>query len=589
MAAVEKLLTDHLDLWTAAIKRKSTAGRGSSGKIELYGIKKLRELILELAVRGLLVSQDSEDEPASKLLKDIAAEKAKLVKEGKIKKEKPLPPITEADRPYQIPAGWNWVRLGEVGNTQTGGTPKKADLHHYGSDIPFIKPGDIIDGEIASYENDGLSFEGAADLNRVAHSDSVVMVCIGTIGKCARVDRSVTFNQQINSVSPFLSMGHYTKVALQSNYFQSLAWKLSSSTTISILNKGKWEAIPFPLPPLAEQHRIVAKVDDLMALCDQLAQQTDASHSAHQTLVETLLNALTSASDHAWFASAWQRIAAHFDTLFTSKESIDQLKQSILQLAVMGKLVPQDSNDEPASELLKRIASEKVKLVKEGKIKKETPLSPIGEDEKPFELPTKWEWTRLSDISDIQSGIAKGKKYSQKDVIELPYLRVANVQRGFLVLDEIKNIEILESEREKYSVRPRDLLITEGGDWDKVGRTAIWPERSGTMLHQNHVFKARLILSDQNEFWLEKYMNGPFARAYFAGSSKQTTNLASINKTQLSNTVLPLPPPAEQQRIVSKVDELMALCDQLTSQLSGAQTIQLHLADATTDKALARA
>ncbi len=150
------------------------------------------------------------------------------------------------------------------------------------------------------------------------------------------------------------------------------------------------------IPPLSEQHRIVAKVDELMALCDQLEQQTEASLGAQQTLVENLLSALTSAADHAQFASAWQRIAGHFDTLFTTEESIAQLKQAILQLAVMGKLVPQDPNDEPASELLKKIAAEKAKLVKEGKIKQGKLLPPITDEQVPFQLPTGWSVARLA-------------------------------------------------------------------------------------------------------------------------------------------------------------------------------------------------
>ncbi|MFW5396133.1 MAG: type I restriction enzyme S subunit [Candidatus Accumulibacter regalis] len=577
---VETLVTNHLDLWTAALKRKSTAGRGSSSKIELYGIRKLRELILELAVRGLLVPQDPNDEPASELLKKIAAEKARLVKAGKIKKEKPLGTIGEAERPYKIPAGWSWVRLGEAGNTQTGGTPKKADSHHYGSAIPFIKPGEIVDGEIISHENDGLSFEGAESLGRVVQADSVLMVCIGTIGKCARVDRPVAFNQQINSVSPYLPIGHYTKIALRSNYFQRLAWALSSSTTIPILNKGKWETIPIPLAPLAEQHRIVAKVDELMVLCDQLEQQADASLGAHQTLVETLLSALTSAADHTQFASAWQRIAGHFDTLFTTEESIDQLKQTILQLAVMGKLVPQDPNDEPARELLKKIAAEKAKLVKEGKIKKEKPLQPICEKEKPFALPTGWGWARFQSIT---SKITDGDHNTPpRTVSGMRMLSAKNVRDGFLDFDNcdcISEDDYVKS-RERCLPEEGDLLIVSVGG--TIGRSSLVPQDSDfSLVRSVALIKPIVFVSKFLKFLADSPLLQSFIHSHKRGGAQPCLYLSEIAKFPI-----PVAPLAEQHRIVAKVDELLALCEQLKSRINDAQTTQLHLADALVERAI---
>lgn len=323
-----------------------------------------------------------------------------------------------------------------------------------------------------------------------------------------------------------------------------------------------------------------------MTLCDQLEQQTESSLTAHQTLVETLLGALTNAPDHDSFQQAWQRIAEHFDTLFTTEHSIDQLKQTILQLAVMGKLVPQDPNDEPASELLKRIAAEKAKLIKEGKIKKQKPLPPISDEEKPFELPKGWEWCRFEDIVDIQSGITKGRKLAGRKIITVPYLSVANVQRSYLDLSNVKEVDIPIEEREKYEVLKGDLLITEGGDWDKVGRTAIWQGGLDYVAHQNHVFKARVILPSQNEEWLEKWLNSPFSRDYFAGSSKQTTNLASINKTQLRACLIAVPPKIQKETILLKLNEMINLCSELKSQISNEQVIKLTLSNVISEHAL---
>ena len=163
---------------------------------------------------------------------------------------------------------------------------------------------------------------------------------------------------------------------------------------------------------------------------------------------------------------------------------------------------------------------------------------------------------------------------------EFPYLRVANVQRGYLDLKVIKYLPIPINDFCRYEVLPNDLLITEGGDWDKVGRTAIWNGEVSCYIHQNHVFKARRFLPKQNIFWLQSYMNSLPARTYFANASKQTTNLASINKTQLRNCPIPLPPLPEQRRIVAKVDALMALCDQLENQIDQQTAKQTQLLEA---------
>lgn len=182
----------------------------------------------------------------------------------------------------------------------------------------------------------------------------------------------------------------------------------------------------------------------------------------------------------------------------------------------------------------------------------------------------------------------KGRNLTGRKLVSIPYLSVANVQRGYVDLSGIKTIELPEDEINKYKVIARDLLITEGGDWDKVGRTAIWKDQIPYVAHQNHVFKARILLQEQDEVWLEKFLNGPFARDYFAGSSKQTTNLASINKTQLRGCLIAVPPREEKERIVAKVGELMSLRDQLSARLQASQTTQLQLAEALVEGALSR-
>ena len=253
-------------------------------------IKQLRQTILNLAVRGKLVEQNPNDEPVSELLKRIAAEKARLVRAGKIRKRKELVILKETELPFKIPNNWKWVRLGELGVTQTGTTPSKNHNDHFGSHIPFIKPADLHPTHV-DYSNEGLSEVGAEASGRLAGVGSILMVCIGTIGKCQLIDRDCSFNQQINAISPFGNLDSlYLLAACKSDFFQKAAWSASARTTIAILNKGNWEKLSFPLPPLADQHRIVAKVDELMAVCDQLEASLAARDQTRHRLLDALLH-----------------------------------------------------------------------------------------------------------------------------------------------------------------------------------------------------------------------------------------------------------------------------------------------------------
>lgn len=587
--AVENLITEHIDIWTSAVKTKSTSGRGSSKKFELYGVKKLRELILELAVRGKLVPQDPNDEPASVLLERIAQEKAQLVKEKKLKKPKKLPNISDEEKPFDLPNGWKWVRFPDVAHYGPGKTPATKNSLYWdetGSGIPWVSIADLNDKSTVSVSTKKVSNIAVEQVFKRTPipAGTMLMSFKLTVGKASILNVDAFHNEAIISVFP------YTGV-LQSYLFKVLPSRANSGNKKNAimgftLNAESISLLTIPLPPEAEQHRIVAKVDELMALCDQLEQQTEDSIEAHQVLVTTLLDTLTNSADADELMQNWARISEHFDTLFTTEESIDQLKQTILQLAVMGKLVPQDPSDEPAAELLKRIAEEKAQLVKEKKIKKEKALPLISEDEKPFELPSGWEWCRLEDVVDIQSGITKGRKLAGRELKTIPYLSVANVQRGYLILNNVKEIDLPIDELEKYSVEDGDLLITEGGDWDKVGRTAIWRSEVPYMAHQNHVFKARPFLKEQSEAWLEMYLNGPFARKYFAGSSKQTTNLASINKTQLRSCLIAVPPRDEKKEISDRVQELIGMCDLLLEGIRASLQTQLQLTDVIVDQAV---
>jgi len=229
----------------------------------------LRKSILQQAIRGKLVEQRPEEGTAEELYRQIQSEKAKLLKSGKIKKEKPLPEITKDEIPFEIPETWKWVRLSSIGITQTGNTPSKKYPEYIGKDIPFITPGDILNGRI-DYKNQALSFLGK-EVARVSPSGTILQVCIGgSIGKAAITNQEVTYNQQINAITPIICESCYAYFVMTSPYFITHIKNNAGGTATPIINKGLWDNLLFPLPPFSEQKRIIIEAEKLLKLCDKL-------------------------------------------------------------------------------------------------------------------------------------------------------------------------------------------------------------------------------------------------------------------------------------------------------------------------------
>ena len=229
----------------------------------------MQKSILQMAIQGKLVEQRPEEGTGEELYLRIQAEKQALIKAGKIKKEKPLPEITEDEIPFEIPESWKWVRLCTIGNTQTGNTPSKAHPEYQGHDIPFITPGDIMNGNIY-YDNQALSLLGK-EVARVADSGTILQVCIGgSIGKAAVTEEEVTFNQQINSITPLNCIPDYLYSVMTSQSFIKKMKDSAGGTATPIINRGLWDSLLIPLPPLAEQKRIVARLEELLPLCERL-------------------------------------------------------------------------------------------------------------------------------------------------------------------------------------------------------------------------------------------------------------------------------------------------------------------------------
>lgn len=594
--AVEKLIVDHIDTWTTALQTRSTAGRGSSGKIELYGIKKLRELILELAVRGKLVQQDPNDEPASELLKRIAAEKTGLVKQGKIKKQKPLPEISEEEKTFELPEGWEWVRLSDVAEyIQRGKSPKYSEHGHVKvvsqkcvqwNGFKLEQARLITDESVATYTEERFLKNGDILWNSTgAGGTAGRVIYLPVVTEKLVVDSHVTLIRTIKQNGQFIC-NYISTYGIQQRFDPKHSNTLLSGTTNQAeLNASVVTSFITPFPPQKEQERINSKVTELMSLCDQLEQHSLTSLDAHQQLVETLLTTLIDSQNADELAENWARISEHFDTLFTTEASIDALKQTILQLAVMGKLVPQDPNDEPAAELLKRIEQEKAQLVKDGKIKKQKPLPPISDEEKPFDLPDGWEWCKFGLISEFING-DRGSNYPNKNeyvVHGIPWINTGHIEKnGTLSITDMNFItEKKFNELRSGKIQSGDLVYCLRGA--TFGKTAfVMPYESGAIASSLMII--RPFIKEMGEH-IYIYLISPFGRSQifrFDNGSAQP-NL-SANSVMLY--AFACPPLQEQFRIHKKITELFHICDSLRLQTQSAQQTQLHLADTLTDAAI---
>lgn len=589
------LLLQNLNIWTAATRKKSTSGRGGGGKIELAGINKLRELIFELAVRGKLVSQDSEDEPASVFLARLADEKAHQIETGKLKAQKPVPVVDEKEMPFNLPLGWEWGRLSQCA----------ADIH-YG----FTASADTSANEcrllrITDIQNDKVdwgSVPGCIISKEQAQSyllrdgDILIARTGGTIGKSYLVEglsvKSVFASYLIRVRKLGSAYPKYLKLYMGSQLYWGQLYGFSSGTGQPNVNGNALKKLLVPIPPIQEQYRIVAKVDELMALCDQLEQKTEQQLDAHQQLVESLLSTLTSAQNAEELATNWQRLAEHFDLLFAGpmgEWAVDRLKDTILQLAVMGKLVPQDPNDEPASVLLERIQEEKARLIAEGKLKKQKPLPPISEEEKACELPDKWDWVRLGDIignTDAGWSPACPSEPSPNDET-WGVLKTTAVQKLSYLEAENKALPASKEPRPQYEVSTGDILITRAGPKNRVGVCCAVDSTRPRLMISDKIIRFHAVTEDVTAGYLALCLNvGHSAEFLERSKSGMAESQMNISQDKLKMTPVPFCSLDMQLRIGEKIEELMDVCDQLKAGLRSFRSGQLKVCDALVKSAL---
>ncbi|MDO8946194.1 MAG: restriction endonuclease subunit S [Desulfocapsaceae bacterium] len=428
---------------------------------------------------------------------------------------------------WDIPSNWEWVSLSDVGQLITGNTPPTKELDNYGHEIPFVKPPELIDRTIY-FAAHGLSTKGMKAA-RVLPEGAVLVSCIGGLGKTGLAKKTIAFNQQINAIvfneGVIPEFGFY--------YAQTLKpwlYSVSSATTLPIVNKGKFQRAPFPLAPLEQQKRIVAEIEKQFSRLD-----------------EAVAN------------------------LRRVKANLKRYKAAVLKAAVEGRLVETEAERarregrdyETGAQLLQRIFESRRKQWKgNGKYKEPVETDTTG---LPV-LPEGWVWARLDTIAALKGGITVDRKRKDSTARLVPYLRVANVQRGYLDLTEVKLIDAPASVIEALLLQLGDILFNEGGDRDKLGRGWVWESQLPECIHQNHVFRGRLFLNDVSPKLLSWWGNS-FGKEYFLREGKQTTNLASINLTKLSAFPVPLSPNEEQKRIVTEVDRRFSIFREVEAQV----------------------
>ncbi len=517
-------------------------------------VEKMRELVLQLAVQGQLVDQLPSDEPATKLLERIRKSKERLIKERLIRRQE-CSPISGDAAPFCIPKSWVWTRLGEIGDWGSGSTPTRGNHNLYDGGITWLKSGELNDNQALAGSSETVTELAlkTGSFRRNQPGDVLFAMYGATIGKVAILAEPAVTNQAVCGCTPFEGVSNlYLFIYLLS---QRTAFHAASEGGAQPnLSKVKIVAFPFPLPPMAEQKRIVAKVDELMALCDSLALQQKEQETRHAALARASL---------ARFADA--PTPANLKFLFHKSYAISpvNLRKSILTLAVQGKLVPQDSNDEPAEAAISRIGEQRERLIAAKQFRKSQ--LPESSSEGSFDIPYSWIWTNLGNaMLNVTDGFHSTPKTVESGV---PYVTAKHVKPGRIDFDSCLYVSVDDFREIASKTRARrgDVLVVNIGAG--CGLASI------IEVDFKFAFKNVAILNRPEEVdpsFLFNYLvfkRDDIFDERTKGGAQPFLSLGIIREIQF-----PLPPLSEQRRIVAKVDELMALVDALETQLATART-----------------
>lgn len=489
--------------------------------------QELKASILDLAIRGKLVPQIPEEGTGENLyeqIKMVDAQECSGKRKGKSKNI--ILPISEDDIPFDVPETWKWVRLGTIGYTNIGLTYSPKDVTDDGTIV--LRSSNI--------QNDSMDY---ADIVRVKMDIPENKMChIGDILICARngskrlVGKAAIIDKEGMSFGAFMAIfrspcNEYVLQFINSAYFRNSLLGNTGTTTINQITQDMLKNVLVPLPPLAEQKRIVAKIEELLPLIDRYEQ-------------------------------AWSKLEE-----FNKRFPVD-MQKSILQTAIQGKLVEQRPEDGTGEELFQQIQAEKQSLIKAGKIKKEKFLPELTEDDIPFDVPESWTWVRFGEISDIiGTGLVRSnnEQYAQAQYYYFKMNNIGNFD-GKCHFDSMNMVNATPEEYERYRIEKGDFLFNTRNSRELVGKTAVVPEINSPIILNNNILKIRFLGGIVPEY-MNCFFNSPLGREQLIKFITNTTNVAAIYQKQLITLHVPLPPVAEQKRIVAKLEELLPLCERL--------------------------
>ena len=543
------------------------------------GVKKLREMILELAVRGKLVAQDKKDEPASKFLQKIEVEKEKLIKDKKIKPTNMLFPPPPLEVLYELPIGWKWTRLGTICTKLVDGSHNPPP--DIGSGIPMLSSQNVLNNYINFYvsryvSEDDYKKEFARTPIEVG---DVFLTIVGTIGRSAVVPPSIPRCAIQRSIALLRSgiFPYYLSIYLRSPIAHEYFDKYGKGTAQKGIYLNKISLLDVPIPPLVEQRHIVAKVDQLMSICDELEARQQKKRESRARINSAALDRMLTARAPGEFADGWRRISDNFEVLYDTPENVGALRQAILQLAVMGKLVEQDERDESASSLLEKIKAEKERLIKEKKIKKDEPLPSLIESNIPHQLPSSWKWISLGELIDYNSG----QKVSPGEIPEDAWLLdLEDIEKDTSKIIQRLTAKERESKSTKASFGKGDVLYGK-----------LRPYLNKVVVADSDGFCTTEIVPLRIYYGISpKYLMYALKRPDFlsyVNSKTYGVKMPRLGTNDARSAPFPLPPLAEQHRIVARVDQLMSLCDKLEVGLLRSQADSEKLMEAVVGRMLA--
>lgn len=474
--------------------------------------QELKSSILQLAIQGKLVPQRPEEGTAQELYAQIQQEKQRLIAAGKIKKEKPLPEITEDEKPFDIPESWMWVRLKNIASVLYGYPFDSTKFNTHGEGLPLIRIRDVLPAKSATYTTESVSED------YVVHDGDMLIGMDGNFNIAFWNGGNAYLNQRVCKVvtderlitARFLY--HYFP-----NYLDQV-FKTVSFVTVRHLSDKHLTSMIVPLPPLAEQQRIVEKMNSLVPYVQR-------------------------------FEQAWNKLEAF------NKRFPGDMQKSLLQMAIQGKLVEQRPEEGTGEELYQQIQAEKKRLIAEGKIKREKPLPEITEDEIPFEIPEGWKWCRLPSVADMCLGKMLDKQKNQG--ILAPYLRNVNVRWGDFELDDLLEMRFEDVLDDRFLIQKNDLVMCEGGE---PGRCAVWKDETPIHFQKalHRIRFAKFLSPNYFYYVFSLYANNGIFNKLFTG-----TTIKHLTGQSLDRIIVPLPPIAEQKRIVERLEETLAVCARL--------------------------